>query len=91
MTPKMTNPGQWLRRYEEGRITAKGLILVVLSLTGKRRLSRILEALPADILKQLKDFVDNYRPGIEVFRGPRPKMQAVRFVIEWFGCGARTV
>ncbi len=91
MTPQTTTPKKLLRRYEEGRITATGLILTVLSLTGKRRLSEILEALPAEIFGQLKDFVDDYRPGMRVFYGPHPKMRAVRFVREWFDGADRSV
>jgi hypothetical protein len=91
MTPQTTTPEQLLRRYQEGRITAKGLILIVLSVTDRLRLMKILDALPADILEQLKDFVDNYEPGMKIFHGPRPRIRAVRSVSEWFGCGGRTV
>ena|SRR5947209_12900154 len=91
MTPQMTTPKQLLRRYREGRITATGLILDVLSLPGKQRLTKVLEALPLDILEQLKDFVENYKPGVEVFRGPRPKMETVRFVREWLDSADRTI
>jgi hypothetical protein len=91
MSPQMATPRQLVRRYEEGRITSTGLILDVLNLAGKQRLTKMLEALPVDILEQLRDFVENYKPGREVFRGPRPKIQTVRFVREWFDCAERTV
>jgi hypothetical protein len=87
---QITTPEQLLRHYQEGRITPHGLILTVLSHTGKRRLTKMLDVMPEDVLRLLKDFVDNYRPGIKVFRGPHPKALAVRFVREWFHCAART-
>ncbi len=43
--------------YEEGRITATGLILTVLSLTGKRRLSEILEAAGSGLGKVIRSTV----------------------------------
>jgi hypothetical protein len=86
----MTTSEQLLRRYEEGRLTAQGLILAVLGITGKKRLAKIVEALPGDLLELLKDFVDHYRPGMRVFHGPLPKISAVRIVREWFDdAGAR--
>jgi hypothetical protein len=91
ITPQTMTAEQLLRWYEEGRITVNGLILNVLSSSVKRRLTTILEALPADILVQLKDFVDSYRPGMRVFHGPRPKVTAVRFVREWFNSPGRTI
>jgi hypothetical protein len=91
MTPQITTPGQLLRRYQEGRITAKGLILTVLSFTNKPHLMQILDALPADILDVLKGFVDVYEPGMRIFHGPRPRIRAIRLVREWFGCGRRTL
>jgi hypothetical protein len=90
MTPQITTSRQWLHQYEEGRLTALGLILIVLNLNGKRQLKEILEALPADILEQLKEFVYAYKPGMKVFHGPRPKMRTVRFVKEWLDCAGRT-
>ncbi len=85
--PQMATDRQLVRRYEQGRITATGLILGVLSLPGKRRLTKMLETLPADVLEQLKDFVENYKPEMRIFHGPRPNLQAVRWVREWFDCG----
>ena len=89
-TPQMPTAQQLLQRYKEGRITATGLILDVLSLPGKQRLTKILEALPLDILEQLKDFVEDYKPEREVFRGLHPKTETVRFVTEWFESADRT-
>jgi len=89
--PQTMTAKQLLRWYEEGRITAKGLILNVLSFSAKRRLTATLEVLPGDILGQMKDFVDSYRPGMRVFNGPRPKAAAVRFVREWFDSPDRAI
>jgi hypothetical protein len=86
MTPRTAPLRQLVQQYEQGRITATGLILEVLSHPGKQRLAEILEALPQDILEQLKEFVENYEPGMKVFRGPRPNAKALATVKEWFGC-----
>jgi hypothetical protein len=59
------------------------LILTVLSLSSKRRLQGILEALPREILKKLRDFTEHYQPEIRVFHGPRPNIRAVQFAREW--------
>jgi len=72
-----------LERYQEGQITKRGLVLELLSQSGSRRLSGALEQLPSDILKELKNFVESYRPGINIFRGPIPEAQTVRFVRLW--------
>ena len=76
MTSRITMPEQVLSRYQEGRITSHGLVLDILSQSGKRRLSKILEILPANILRELKEFVESYSTDSMVFRGPRPKARA---------------
>jgi hypothetical protein len=80
-----------LRQYEEGRITAISVLLTVLTITNQQRLREILEALPAEILGKLKEFVETYEPGRQVFNAPRPKPRAVRFVRDWFAGASRTV
>jgi hypothetical protein len=73
-----------LRKYKEGRITANSVIANLLNLPGKQRLINALEVFPDDLLQKLRDFTDNYKPEIKVFRGPRPRAQSVRIVKEWF-------
>jgi hypothetical protein len=80
-----------LRKYKEGRITANGVILNLLNLTGKQRLIKALEVLPDELLQPLKDFTDDYKPEMRVFRGPRPRAQSIRIVKEWFKNAARPV
>jgi hypothetical protein len=87
MPPPLATHEHMLRRYQEGRLTAQGLILAVLSLTSKSQLAEVLPALPPQLLEQLKDFADHYQAGMKVFNGPRPKMAAMRFVKEWFQGG----
>ena len=91
MNPLLTTAEQMLNRYRQGRITSQGLALELLSLTDKRLLLELLEALPADILLELKAFVEEYRPAIKVFRGPRPRPQAVRLVRKWLSRAHQTV
>src|SRR6266487_3914714 len=92
MNAQMRNSAEeLLRKYKEGRITANGVILNLLSLTGKQRLIQALEILPDELLQKLKDFTDNYQPEMRVFRGPRPKAQSVRIVKEWFKNAARAM
>jgi hypothetical protein len=86
------NPAEeLLRKYKEGRITANGVILSLLSLTGKQRLIKALEILPDELLERLKDFTDDYKPEMRIFRGSRPKAQSVRIVKEWFKNATRPV
>jgi hypothetical protein len=80
-----------LRKYKEGRITAHGVILNLLSLTGKQRLIKALEVLPDELLQRLKDFTDDYKPEMRIFRGSRPKAQSIRTVKEWFNNATRPV
>ena len=80
-----------LRKYKEGRITADGVILNLLSLTGKQRLIKALEVLPDELLQRLKDFTDDYKPEMRIFRGSRPKVQSIRIVKEWFKNAIRPV
>jgi hypothetical protein len=92
MNAQMRNPAEEsLRKYKEGRITANGVILNLLSLTGKQRLIKTLEVLPDDLLQKLKDFTDDYKPEMRIFRAARPKIQSIRIVKEWFKNAARAV
>jgi hypothetical protein len=92
MNTQMRNSAEeLLRKYKEGRITANGVILSLLSLTGKQRLIKALEILPDELLQRLKDFTDDYKPEMRIFRGSRPKAQSVRIVKEWFKNATRPV
>ena len=88
--PETTNPQRLLWQYHQGRLTAHGFILKILSFTGKQRLTSALEVLPPEILEQLKDFISRYEPGMRVFRGPRPRPQAIRLVRDWFRYATRS-
>jgi len=90
MCPETTTPERLLRQYEQGRLTAHGFILRVLSFTGKQRLTRALEIMPPEILEQLKDFIAHYETGMRVFRGPRPRTQAIRLVRDWLHYATRS-
>jgi hypothetical protein len=92
MNAQMTSsPEELLRKYKEGRITANGLILNLLNLTGKQRLINALEVFPDYLLRRLKDFTDNYKPEMRIFRGSRPKVQSIRIAKEWLKNAARPV
>jgi hypothetical protein len=76
-------PAQALRQYQDGHITITGLILAVLSQTNKRLVGEFLARLPPDARKELETFVQDYRPRMKVFRGPRPRAATVRLVKDW--------
>jgi hypothetical protein len=71
-----------LAYYEEGRITAAGAILRLLELTDRREMQETIEALPADLLEKLREFVRDYWPGMRVFRGDPPRPDAVAMARE---------
>lgn len=75
----MTAAGQKiLDYYEEGRITATGAILRLLELPDLEAMRGTIDALPPELLEQLREFVREYRPGMRVFRGEPPRPGAVR-------------
>jgi hypothetical protein len=80
----MMTPERILRRYEAGHVTETGLMLDVLRLTDEHDVVQALESMPEDVLDELREFVGYYTPKTSVFNGPRPDMQTVRFVKEWF-------
>ncbi len=71
-----------MRHYEEGRITATGLIIDLLNAADQDDLREILGVLPPDLLEQLRTFVETYRPEMRVFRGAPPDPNAVRMARE---------
>jgi hypothetical protein len=91
LNPQSITVEKLLRQYEEGRITAIGVMLTIVTITNGQRLREILEALPAEILEKLKEFVATYEPGRQVFNAPSPRPRAVRLVREWFASADRTV
>ncbi len=76
----MTITERILKRYTEGRITATGVMLEVLSLTDKAAVEEALRVLPSDVMRALRQFVSRYSVCTKVFSGPRPNMQMVRYV-----------
>jgi hypothetical protein len=64
--------------YEEGRITATGFIIDFLNAADPDDLREALGVLPADLLKELREFVRDYGPEMRVFRGAPPDPEAVR-------------
>src|SRR5262249_7853837 len=68
--------------YEEGRITRTGAVLRLLDLTDQEEMREVIELLPPEVLEELRDFLENYRPDMLVFPGPPPKPAAVRMAKE---------
>ncbi len=68
--------------YEEGRITATGFIIDFLNAADPEDLREALDVLPADLLKELREFVRDYRPDMRVFRGAPPSPEAVAMARE---------
>jgi hypothetical protein len=64
--------------YEEGRITRTGAILRLLDLIEPEEMREAIEVLPPDLLDELRDFIETYRPEMRVFPGPPPDPNAVR-------------
>ena len=60
------------------RTTATGAVLRLLGFTNRDQMKEIIDALPADLLKELREFVREYQPGTRVFRGSPPDPSAVR-------------
>jgi hypothetical protein len=54
-----------------------------MGLADKRRVTKILEVLPAELLERVREFAEEYHPGLPVFRGPQPNMATVNFVRDW--------
>src|SRR5262245_52005779 len=77
-------PERILRRSEAGHVTETGLMLDVLRLTDERDVLQALESMPEEIRDELREFVGYYTPKTRVFNGPRPAMQTVRCVKDWF-------
>jgi hypothetical protein len=68
--------------YEEGRITRTGAILRLLDLSDQEEMREVIEALPPELLEELRDFVESSWPGMRVFPGPPPDPAAVRMAKE---------
>ena len=68
--------------YEEGQITRTGAVLRLLDLPNQEEMREAIEVLPPEVLEELRDFLENYRPDMLVFPGPPPKPSAVRMAKE---------
>jgi hypothetical protein len=74
----MTTAGQKiLGYYEEGRITATGAILRLLELKDREEMKGTIEAFPPELLEKLREFLRDYWPGMQIFRGTLPTPDAV--------------
>ena len=71
-----------LRNYEAGRITPTGFILDLMNDANRDELKEMLDVIPPDLLRKLRDFVVRFRPDIKVFRGPPPDPSVVRVAKE---------
>jgi hypothetical protein len=79
----MRTPGKKiLDYYEEGRITATGVVLRILDLTDREEMREAIEILPPELLGKLRDFIETYRPDMLVFPGPPPGPAAVEMARE---------
>jgi hypothetical protein len=76
-------PQKALEQYDDGRTTADGLILAITSSSSKRAVAEALAVLPPEVMTQMQEFVQYYRPRMIIIRGPRPKGATVRFVKDW--------
>ena len=74
--------------YEEGRITSTGFILDLFNKVNHVDLKDVLESLPVDLIEQVREFVENYRPEMKVFRGPPPDPIAVSLARELLATNA---
>jgi len=84
-------PQDLIRKYEEGRLTPTGLILLVLHQSRKQAVVEALELLPPPLLQQLKQFVQDYRPDVSVFHGPTPNPKTIQFVADWLANTTRPI
>ena len=73
---------QILKEYEEGRTTAAGFSLDLLTLLTQDELRDALELLPAEHVEVVRDFIETYRPQMRVFRGSLPASSMVKFAQE---------
>jgi hypothetical protein len=71
-----------LADYAEGRLTQTGFVVELLNTLAHDDLKQSLENLPSEHIERVRDFVENYRPDVRVFRGPRPSPSAVKIARE---------
>jgi hypothetical protein len=63
--------------YQEGRITATGFLIEFLNAADPEDVREALDVLPADLLKEWRQFFEDDRPAMRVFRGTLPSPRAV--------------
>ncbi len=80
----MTNLERALSRYEEGRLTATGLILASLQLVNAQNVDAVVGSLPSEVAEELRQFAERYHSGIRVFNAPKPSEESIRIIKEWF-------
>ncbi len=71
-----------MKEYDEGRTRATGFSVDLLNSLTPDELKEALEALPADHLERVRDFVESYRPDMRVFHGSLPESGAVKLARE---------
>jgi hypothetical protein len=71
---------QMVQQYEVGNYTVTDLMLRALELVTDDNIDVVLSSLPKEAIVDLREFVDNYHPGIRVFNAPKPLMDKVHLV-----------
>jgi hypothetical protein len=76
----MNDLDRLIQHYNAGNYTVTDLVLQTLQLITHDNADAILSSLPREAIVVLKQFVEDYRPGIRVFNAPEPKPDVVQIV-----------
>jgi hypothetical protein len=80
----MTTVEQLVQLYEQGCITSHFLLIETLMSVDSEYADVIMSILPPDIVSEVKEFVDQYRPGEMVSSNDRiPSWDSIQVVKEW--------
>jgi hypothetical protein len=71
-----------LQRYAAGEYTVTDTVLAVLQLVSNENVDVVISSLPLEVRLDLREFVRYYHPGVGIFNGPRPSVEAVQLVKE---------
>ena len=72
-----------LRRYNASQYTVTDTMLAVLQLVSADNVDLVMSSLPQEVGVALRQFIGYYHPGIRIFNGPRPSVEAVGLVKEY--------
>ena len=78
----LSGPERLIDRYDRGYSTASELMLSILTLTDTDEVKKAIGIVPKPVLNKLKQFVGYYTDDTQVFNGPPPNKNTVRFVRE---------